>query len=256
MIGQNNLKSKIRSYDYLTLPQSILIEGESGCGKHLLVEEISKRFDVDVEDITEHLKYEYLSELFTKALPMIYLVDGSSLTPKDENALLKFLEEPPTVAKVIVLCENRNELLETIQNRCFVLSFDRYTSEELMNFTGNAELLRYASTPGQVIELEKNNLTSVVNLCNLIIDNIGCASIPNALSLVKKFNVDGEDGYDIKLFFRIFLSEIRDRSVANVDNKYSNAYFLTSEFCRDLKSTANKRRLLESYLLNLKKTLR
>lgn len=256
MIGQNRLQSQIWSYDYQTLPQSILIEGESGCGKHTLVKLISERFNVPVEDITKNLKYEYLSELFAKVRPAIYLVDGRELTSKDENALLKFLEEPPSIAKVIVICENRNTLLDTIQNRCSVFSFDRYTEEELGNFTSNKEILKYASTPGQVMELEKNNLTSVVDFCKLIIDSIGGASIPNTLSIINKFNIENEDGYDVALFFRIFLKEITDRVVESKESRYINAYFLTSKLCDNLKSGANKRRLLEVYLLELKKTLR
>ena len=110
------------------------------------------------------------------------------------------------------------------------------------------------------MELEKNNLTSIVDFCKLIIDNIGTASIPNTFSIVNRFNLDNgdgyKDGYDIVLFFKIFLKEIVDRVIDTKESKYVSAYFVTSKFCEKLKSGANKTRLLESYLLELKKTLR
>lgn len=256
MIGQKRLQLQIGSYDYQTLPQSLLLEGESGCGKHTLLKELSQRFNVPVVDITKNLKYEYLSALFTQALPTIYLVEGNALSNKESNALLKFLEEPPANAKIAVLCAHKQALLETIQNRCFLLSFDKYTKEELLNFTSDENILKYASTPGQILELSKNDLTSVLNFCKLIIDNIGSASIPNTLSITNKFAEDNEEGYDITIFFRILLNEFVSRAINAKEKKYIDAYFLTSKFCAELNLGSNKKKLLEMYLLNLKKTLR
>lgn len=257
MIGQTTLQNKLYSFSYSALPQSIMIEGEFGCGKHLLVNEMSEHYGVDVEDLTKKLKYEYLSSLFSRSIPYIYFVTGDSLQPKEQNSLLKFLEEPPNVAKVIVLCENKNNLLETIQNRCSIFSFGQYSEEELLNFTADKLVLKYAKTPGQVIELEKNNLTSVEKLCITIIENIGIASIPNTLSLTKKFKFGEEEGYNIDLFSNILIEKVKDKFIECNDKKYSDAYFIVSKFCNDLKfPTVNKKKLFESFLINLKKTLR
>ena len=261
MIGQVNLQKKLNSYDYSTLPQSIMIEGGRGCGKHLLLNELCIRLGVESENITKNLDYEYLSQLFSRVNPIIYVVDGSDIQAKEQNALLKFLEEPPEIAKVIILCENRNNLLSTIQNRCILFSFEPYTKDDLKNFTDNENLLQYVSTPGQVLELTNYDFKSILDLCNLIIDKIGVASIANILSLADKFDADG--GFDSTIFFSIFQKILKDKLIEKkrddvYDNqRFLNAYTLTARLRYNLKlPSANKKKLIEHYLLELKRFLR
>jgi RNAse (barnase) inhibitor barstar len=91
----------------------------------------------------------------------------------------------------------------------------------------------------------------------MIIDNIGVASIPNTLSLSNKFNFEDEKGYNLDVFFKVFIEELKNKLVSIKDEKYTAAYFLTSEFCSNLKLlNVNKKKLFETYILALKKTLR
>lgn len=47
------------------------------------------------------------------------LCDVQTMTEQAQNALLKLLEEPPAHVRLILTCENRSQLLETVRSRLF-----------------------------------------------------------------------------------------------------------------------------------------
>lgn len=52
----------------------------------------------------------------------IYIIeDADTMTPQAQNALLLTLEEPPTYAIFLLLCENAESLLETVRSRAPIL---------------------------------------------------------------------------------------------------------------------------------------
>ena len=51
-----------------------------------------------------------------------------------QNALLKTLEEPPEYCVMILLCSNKEQMIETVQSRVVTLDFDRYTDEEILSY--------------------------------------------------------------------------------------------------------------------------
>jgi len=189
---------------------------------------------------------------------MFYLVDGTDLSVKSQNALLKFLEEPPVVAKVFVLCENKNTLLETIQNRCFCVKMQPYTSKELSEFSDDTLLTTYARTPGQILEFKKVNFSDIVNLCDTILLKIDSANIPNILTLSSKFNFGKEPTkFNINLFCSVLLDKAFHYSVDNQDSKYYKAYCKINELCKRLSiSNVDKKKLFEHELLELKFVLK
>lgn len=255
MIGQRELLEKLNSYTLSSLPHSILLEGERGCGKHTLFSLLVTKFSVDTEVITEKLDYEYISTLFTRVSPFFCLVDGVP-TERAQNALLKFLEEPPALCYVFILCENRNEYLETVQNRCTHFKFQPYSKDELKQFTTDESVLEYATTPGQIIEFSKIDMTEMISLCDTILQKISGASIPNTLTLSSKFNF-GKDPtkFSIELFCRLLLK--KSFSYVLADENYARAYFIISELCSKLNiPSIDKKKLFESKLLDLKFALK
>lgn len=257
MIGQRELLEKLNSYTLSSLPHSILLEGERGCGKHTLFSLLADKFGVDTEVISGKLDYEYISTLFTRVSPFFCCVDGVP-TDREQNALLKFLEEPPAMCYVFILCENRNEYLETVQNRCVQFKFSQYTKDELQQFTTNDIVLEYANTPGQVIEFSNIDMGEMISLCDTILQKIDTASIPNTLTLSSKFNF-GKDPtkFSIELFCRLLLKKALAYAVGNPDKNYDEAYFIVSELCSKLNiPSIDKKKLFESKLLDLKFALK
>lgn len=62
-----------------------------------------------------------------EALKKVYIIQAAGLMNTNaQNALLKFLEEPPVSTNFILTAENPAELLPTIRSRCIELSADRH----------------------------------------------------------------------------------------------------------------------------------
>lgn len=63
---------------------------------------------------------------------MAVIKDADTMTPRAQNRLLKTLEEPPEGAVIILLSENRQNLLDTIRSRCVLYRLE----DEKQDFAG------------------------------------------------------------------------------------------------------------------------
>ena len=78
MIGQEKLLSQIDAYiTSETLPRTLLFEGEWGCGKHTLAQEIGTKLKMDVQDITASLNLETIEQIMLSPIPRVYVIDAS-----------------------------------------------------------------------------------------------------------------------------------------------------------------------------------
>ena len=266
MIGQDKLLNRIHTFTYNTFPQASMFVGEYGCGKHTIVNDISLMLDMPIKDITLDISHNLLMDSYISGIPTIYLIDiikaGSSkkLIPL-QNSILKFLEEPPQYAKIILLCENTAQILPTILNRCQVFTFEKYTPSELQAFAkqynidlDEKDTLVY-NTPGKIQFLidTKFDTHSMSTLVNNIIDNIHRANPANVLTIVNKFDLSN-DGFMLDIFIHQMKLELAHRLIT-ADNfmQLKEYYSLTLEFSRGLSLLGiNKQSLFENYLLRLK----
>ena len=126
------------------LPRTLLLLGDYGCGKHTLVKYISERFNLEIENITENISSELIDNISQRTSPYLYMIEEMKLTLRDENILLKFLEEPLKNAFIVILSESKQSILPTILNRCQVWNFESYDHNylnSLVNTDCNRELL-------------------------------------------------------------------------------------------------------------------
>lgn len=166
MPGIQKLKETLSSaLDEGLLSHAILIEGEKGTGKRELAlwlaeallcqgqqppcggcsvcRKIADGNHPDVETILPEDKKtsigigsvraikESLWLAPSEASQKIYIIpDAQNLTIEAQNALLKSLEEPPSYARFLLTCENRRDLLDTIQSRVTVYSLEPPTRDE------------------------------------------------------------------------------------------------------------------------------
>lgn len=269
--GQDKLLDRINKFNYETFPQSSIIEGTTGCGKHTLVNYISDKFNVPIEDISGKISNDMIMDIYTKPNPTLYVIDMFQLTKSKridivQNSLLKFIEEPPTNSKVIILCENKDNLLPTIQNRCQIFSFEKYNYIRLKQFTEDngiklesEDLFCVYDTPGKLLNLTNECCFSELkSLVDKVIDNIVRASIPNILTIPSKLNFDNSDGYDIDVFLHLMrtslLNRMTDYSISNEEFNYlKKQYICTCKVCEKIKIfNVNKKALFENYLMELK----
>lgn len=255
MIGQDKLIAKLKSYSIATLHHSIMLLGDKGCGKHTLVTELAKYFNVDVIDISESISLDTITEINNRPIPTFYIIDSSLITERHQNIILKFLEEPTPYAFIFLLCTNKSIVLSTIVNRCLIYEFEPYSKETLSQFVnGDARVLDVCTTPGQVLSMHANDLDELQKLCNTIITRIGKANYPNTLSIVKKINLKDEyDKFDIDVFFNVLLKTIYDSVLTNnCDKKLFSLYNLVSNYKKKLQDTRlNKELFLENFLTTL-----
>jgi len=210
MIGQKKLLTIINNFTIDTFPRSTLFVAERGMGKHTLIQHINNNIlKLPVIDITETISSELIDQIYRNPNPYIYVIDLSEMTEKEQNIMLKFIEEPLKNSFIMLLSENQNMVLETIISRCVVFEFENYTKDELKTFiSGNDDsdlILQVIKSPGKILTTNTRNINDIVETCNKIISKLDKANYANTLSIASKINF--KDSFD-KFDFDIFLDSL------------------------------------------------
>ena len=270
MIGQKNLLKQIPdSLD--RLPHTILIEGIKGSGRHSLVNEIGNKFGIQPINL-ENEGLTFLDNLILSGVVSFCYFDITNMSIKEQNEILKFLEEPSNNCYYFLLCENSSQVLPTVLNRCQRLEMEPYTREQLKTFYDeyimfnefqytNDRVLEIAKTPGDIISLLDSNVDEVTSLVENIINNIGNANFSNVLVLVdkiKEFN-ETKGVVDFETFLKVFFYTIREKIKVDSNVKLYDVYFKLQDIYRFHKMSylhLNEKQLYEKFLLDLKLVLR
>ena len=272
MVGQENLLNKIP--DTLDkFPHTLLIEGPKGSGKHLFFNELCKKFNVESINFKElGVNNKTINDLLLSPTVHFCLVDLIGLSIKEQNIMLKFLEEPLNQCYIVLLCEDSAQVLPTVFNRCQHWKMEIYTKEQLKIFYNeyilynefyyeNEKIFDIAETPGDIIELLNSNVNDVFSLIENIICNIGNANFSNVLVLVDKIkefnNEKGIVSFDI--FLKMFLYITREQIKKDSNIKLYNVYRRVQDLYKFHKIPnlkLNEKQLYEKFLLDLKIILR
>lgn len=258
MIGQTNVINKINQYTLEQFPHSTLLLGEEGSGKHTLANYIANYFGLDLIDITENVLEEDVNNYYTTSNPNFLLINLNLITEKEQNKLLKLVEEPPLNCYLILLSNCRNLVLNTLIYRCNIIELEEYSRDELQQFTSIDIDENIFKTPGQVINFNFNTLEATQELADKIINKLQSANYPNTLDIAQKFNYKDEyDKLDLKVFINILLNKL-DKAYSATKNKlYKNYYLLTIDFVKKLVNTRlNVQLLFENYLTKMWKESR
>lgn len=133
------------------LHHAYLFIGEKHLGKTTLALQFAKRLlDIDIaksdhpdlifhqeerKEISVKSIRQILSKCSRKPYSAKYIVtiieEAQKLNQEASSALLKTLEEPPKHLVVILVAEQKDQLLETIQSRCLQLEFNNVSKEEV-----------------------------------------------------------------------------------------------------------------------------
>ena len=259
MVGQNDIVSWIYNHTIDNLPKIIMFLGEKGSGKHELVNLISEHLKLDNVDISESINSDTINEIYSNPIPKIYLINLDNLNEKQQNTILKFIEEPIDSSFVILLSSNSNLILETIENRCYKIKLKSYSTTELSQFIKDEKykdfLLNTCTTPGQIISLQESNcnLNDLYNLCNKVVNDIDKATLSNALSILNNLNITNiYDKFDLKTFMKTIEYII----MKNIDNLNFNLLFLTYNITEKYLNRLNDTRLnitslMTNYIIEL-----
>ena len=254
IIGQERLCNVIDSKTLDTLPRTILLLGEYGSGRHLVVNYISDKFSLEVEDISDILTLETIDNITHRVSPKIYLIDSSKLTIKNENVILKFLEEPLKNSFIVIIGENRSSIIPTVLNRCQIWEMSTYDTDFLRTFidTPSEYLIRVGNTPGKILEYQHYPLQEMFDLAHKIFSNIQSANFANVLTISRFIAFKNEkDKFDFILFLDILVLVCKDLYLQ--DKVSANIYVLTNTLNNNKYIfNVDKKSLFEHYLIELK----
>lgn len=258
IIGQESILRFIDSHNLSNLPRTIMLEGPFGSGRHTLSKYLSETYDLEMIDISDNLNYEYIEFITLKVEPCLYIIDCNKITVKNENAILKFLEEPPKNSFIILITENKHAQLDTIRNRCYCLTLQPYTEDQLRTFLSSTipeSALSICSTPGELLGLQQVSVEDLFALCNKIFDKIQDASFANTLTLSNNLAFKEEkDKYNVMLFMRALVLIATQRVIQGTCYCYSDYELTRDYFARFNVRNVDKKYLFENYLITLKKS--
>lgn len=259
MIGQEVLVNKINNLTLDTLPRSLILLGETGSGRHSLFNLINDKLNIPSFDITDSITKENIDEIYLKVEPIIYLINLDNISVKEENMILKLVEEPLKNAYIIFIAKTRTTILPTILNRCQVWELKPYTKDDLIKITNaTPDIVEFCNTPGQIIQMQKlgYNINDITNLCNKIIDCIGNARFSNTLTLTNKLAFNNEiNKWNYDIFIKIFQYVIKNR--IKQGDKLFAVYKVINQLNRDSQIPhINKQQLFENCLFTLRYLLR
>ena len=106
-------------------------QAESGNHPDIIRVTHEKPNSISVDDIREQVNNTIMIKPY-RGPYKVYIIDHADMmTPQAQNALLKTIEEPPQYAVIMLLVENAEILLPTINSRCVMLRL-RYIKDVLI----------------------------------------------------------------------------------------------------------------------------
>ena len=262
IIGQDELVNYFLNTSFESLPRTSMLIGPKGSGKHSLLQLISENCGIQAMDVSDKINLDLIEFISVRPEPFIYYIEADKISEKDENTLLKLLEEPLSNTCIFILCNHESSLLPTVQNRCYKFKLKPYSQSILKQFIPagiSDEILQYANTPGQLINMSAQDLEAQKLLANNMFFKIKNATVPNTLSISEKFSFKNEKNkFDFNIFLSILHRIIYDIICnSNVSRQYYLAYKLTNQLYHDqFIPHIDQRLLFENYLLQLKKLFR
>ncbi|WP_300924664.1 hypothetical protein [uncultured Clostridium sp.] len=257
MIGQENIKEKLISlYNQNKLPKVIIINGARGYGKKELIKWFSettnipyKLFENKIEDIKKAL--DCAMNEFTISFYVFNSIEQMNATQNktSQNALLKFLEEPPQNAYIFLLCRDKSLLLPTILSRAITIDLESYSREQLKNFGDNELALNIFNCPGDLIKSKNLDVEKLVQDTNKIIDLLDKASVSNALNLSKYIKIKEEDdGYDLDLFIKALKFSFVQKYKENKNERLKQMFDTFYKSLNHLK--INNKYFMDNFVIN------
>lgn len=160
----------------------------------------------------------------------IYIISNAErFTVSAANRILKFLEEPDVETTEILLTDNLNAVLPTIQSRCQVLSMQplapSYLQERLVQLHVSKQRAKFLSAltnnVEDAIELDEQGLVyKMRELAIQLIDTLIKDYEGRFLWMHKSVVPEYKDREEIDLLLNIFLLTLKDISNIQIDDQY------------------------------------
>lgn len=171
IIGQDQAKEHFQTaIETGNISHAYIINGETGSGRRMLADAFAKtlqcekrqdsdacdgckschqaesgnhpdiryitheKASISVDDIREQLNNDIQIKPYSSGHKIYIIPDANKMTEQAQNALLKTIEEPPAYAIILLLTDNLNALLPTIQSRCVTINTKPISKEEIAGY--------------------------------------------------------------------------------------------------------------------------
>jgi DNA polymerase-3 subunit delta' len=223
-----------------TLSHAHLIVGEDGIGKSLIAREfavsiLGKTVIKEYVDILEFrnkknkksigideirgINEEISKRPFEGDKKVIIIYDGDKITTQAQNGFLKTIEEPPKGVFIFILCENLENVLDTIKSRCQIHKLNKLNGKEISLFLEkryphlreeelNTMLSFCDGVPGRAEQfIENENFKSIRDITAKLLIDINSMTVGEVLAYEEALN-KFKDSWDEVL--SSLLSYVRD----------------------------------------------
>ncbi len=149
-----NPRTVILFTSFLKRPSSsVIIEGSEASGANELCDqlitdllgrkhvnniiqvEIEDKKSIGVDKIRELKKSLITSAGSGEGIARVAIVkNADAITPEAQNSLLKMIEEPTASTLIILLCDQANNLLETVRSRCQIIKVLPITKHQALEY--------------------------------------------------------------------------------------------------------------------------
>ena len=255
MIGQTKLIQAFSKYTITTLPHTVLLVGQYGCGKHMFVKQLAEKFNLDIVSLDSSITSDELTAYTYSPVAKIYLLDANTISVKQQNKFLKFIEEPHSNSFIIVTAESEALLLPTILNRCLKFNFEPYTLGELKQLpwapkTADDLVFKLCKTPGQLLDLsDLDKFNALYTFCQSFISKITLANYANFMSIALKINCKDEPTkFDFLSFLKVLSYVAYNYYICDNNELALSIYLLTIKY---IPLATNKFLSKESTLIQL-----
>ena len=177
--------------------------------------------------------------------------------------MLKLIEEPTEISFLILLVENKNNVLNTILNRCIIFELEQYTKEELSYFTKGCKntdlILDVVHSPGKIINSNVDSyIEDLQNLCKTIVSKLDKANYLNTLTIVDKINYKDEyNKFDLFIFIDCLLHNLFEDFIKAKNNTSLKMYLYLNDMRKKLSDKRlNKELFMTNILTNLWRLVR
>lgn len=250
---QEKLFDYINSLD--NLPHSIFLLGDIGAGHEEVCKYISKKFNLQLINITENITNNTIFEITSNLTPTLYCINMSDVDIREQNIILKLYEEPSKYSHIILNATFNDFILDTIKSRSYTLKFDNYSKEYLkgliyLTFSDLEKkvILDTCTTPGLIDIANHTNIKELYDLCCRIILNMKGSNFQNALSIANKINYkDLYDKYDLTLFIKILKYSILNSEIRNKKDIYN----IVLKNTKNINMINNKQQLIEQMIIKI-----
>ena len=215
MIGQKYLKKYVQTLiEEDNFPQFSIFVGPKGSGKKTFMREY---FDgIYPEDNKVDSIRKIIDMAYKVAHKRFIIPDADDMSNAAKNALLKVVEECPNENYFSMTLEDEVNTLETIRSRAQIFYMDMYFPKDLKDYADTLEIkdkeeleiiADVCTTPGDVNILYSQGIKDFYDFTKLVLENVADVSLANALKIPSKLALkDGDTGYDLRLFLRMFMS--------------------------------------------------